>query len=328
MNELKKIDRLIEIISLMRDKNQNLNYKLFKRLAKSKVSQKTFLRDIAYLRDCHGVPIEYDGSEKVFYLKNLFFDTSFLNSGNPHFVILSTRLAETVLPEPLKSEVRRTMNAAILEYNEDLKTEDDYSCFVAAFDQRVEYDSNIVQAVFKSSVSCCDLELEYQARDGRIRKQIFSPHFMVERQGIWYLHGKLHQSDGKKLKTARVLTLALHRIKSIRILDTFFTRDDKLRETIIKEGLFDFEKIINVKIHCSSAIRQSVIEQHEHNGDEIIKNADGSLLLTIKSIPKRQVIKWIFAEHGNAKVLEPKALAIEICKIAQKITSTHGGEKQ
>lgn len=328
MNELIKVDRLAKIISLMRDNGKNLNYKIFKKLTDFEVSQKTFLRDIAYLRDKRGVPVEYDASEKAFFLKSPYVDTSFLSAGNPQLTFIGTKLAETVLPEPLKSGVRRSMDAAILEFHDDEKVKSDYNCFIAAFDQRVKYNVEIVETVFKSCISCKNLELKYQGGDGKERSQIYSPHFMVERQGMWYLRGQLHASNGNTLKDTRIITLALHRIKSAKILDTGFTRDDKLRESIAHEGLFDFENISNVKLHCAAAIRQSVLEQHTHTGNEIIKNPDGSILLTIKFIQKRQVIKWVFAEQGNVQVVEPKSLSDDICAIAQKILSMHSGGVQ
>lgn len=328
MNELIKVDRLAEIISLMRDKGKQLNYKIFKQLTRFEVSQKTFLRDIAYLRDKRGAPIDYDASEKVFFLKSPYVDTSFLSVGNPQLTFIGTKLAETVLPEPFKSGVRRSMDAAILEFQDDEKTKSDYNCFVAAFDQRVKYNFEIVETVFKSCISCKNLELEYHGGDGKSRAQIFSPHFMVERQGIWYLRGRLHSSNGRILKTPRIITLALHRIKTAKILETDFVRDEKIRESIAQEGLFDFENISNVKMHCNAAIRQAVLEQHEHTGNEIIKNPDGSILLTIKYAQKRQIIKWVFAEQGNARIIEPESLSEEICAIARKILSVHSGEIQ
>ena len=328
MNELIKVDRLAEIISLMRDKGKQLNYKIFKQLTRFEVSQKTFLRDIAYLRDKRGAPIDYDASEKVFFLKSPYVDTSFLSVGNPQLTFIGTKLAETVLPEPFKSGVRRSMDAAILEFQDDEKTKSDYNCFVAAFDQRVKYNFEIVETVFKSCISCKNLELEYLGGDGQSKSQIFSPHFMVERQGIWYLRGQLHSSNGRILKTPRIITLALHRIKTAKILETDFVRDEKIRESIAQEGLFDFENISNVKMHCNAAIRQAVLEQHEHTGNEIIKNQDGSILLTIKYAQKRQIIKWVFAEQGNARIIEPESLSDEICAIARKILSVHSGEIQ
>lgn len=328
MNELIKVDRLAEIISLMRDKGKQLNYNIFKKLTRFEVSQKTFLRDIAYLRDRRGVPIDYDASEKVFFLKSQYVDTSFLNVGNPQLTFIGTKLAETVLPEPLKSGVRRSTDAAILEFLDDEKTKSDYNCFVAAFDQRVKYNGPIVETVFKGCISCKNLELEYHGGDGKSRSQIFSPHFMVERQGMWYLRGELHMSNGKTLKTTRIITLALHRIKTAKLLETAFTRDEKIRKSITHEGLFDFENIANVKMYCAPVIRQAVLEQHEHSGNEIKENPDGSILLTIKYAQKRQIIKWVFAEQGNARIIEPKSLSDEICTIAQKILSIHSGDKQ
>jgi predicted DNA-binding transcriptional regulator YafY len=325
MDKITKHQRLIEIISLMRDQEKNLNYRIFRELSHIKVSQKTFLRDIAYLRDEHNLPIAYDPNDKVFYLKSKYVDTSFLNDGNPQLVILGAKLAEAVLPQTMRKKIKEVIDPVILEMNDD-ETKADFNFLASAFDKRLIYDHQVVETVFKGCISCNQLALKYCDAKGRFSKQIFAPQVMAEHQGIWYLRGELFESNGKQIAKNRIITLALHRIKEAQILNSKFIRKKHIKSDIANNGLFDFEKVENVKIFCSPEIRQAVIEQHRHTEDKIFESKNGYILLIIKCAEKRQIIKWMFAERGKARVISPKSLADEICNIAQKVSAVHKRE--
>jgi predicted DNA-binding transcriptional regulator YafY len=326
MNKITKNQRLIEIIALMRDRGENLNFRIFTELSHIKVSQKTFLRDIAYLRDIRDLPIDYDPNEKVFYLKSKFVDTSFLNDGNPQLIILGTKLAETLLPLSMREKVREVIDPVILEMNDDNEDKTDFNFLASTFDKRVIYNPQVVETVFKSCILCNKLALKYCDAKGRFSDQVFSPQVMAERQGIWYLRGELLESNGRKIAKNRTVTLALHRIKEARMLKSEFIRKKHIRDEVVNDGLFDFEKVDNVKILCSPEIRQAVIEQHRHTEDKIFESKNGYVLLIIKRTDKRQIIKWMFAEQGKARVISPKSLADEICNIAQKVSAVHKRE--
>ncbi|MFA6715660.1 MAG: WYL domain-containing protein [Victivallaceae bacterium] len=264
MNKITKKQRLIEIITLMRDHDESLNYRLFKESTHIRVSQKTFLRDIAHLRDDRNVPIAYDSNDKVFYLKSKFVDTSFLNDGNPHLVILGAKLAEMLLPWSMREKVREMIDQVILEMNDDNEAKADFNFLASAFDKRVIYDPQVVETVFKSCISCRLLTLKYGDAKGQLSKQVFAPQVMAERQGIWYLRGELLESSGRKINKKRIVPLALHRIKEAEMLNHKFTRKKHIKDEVVYNGLFDFEKVENVKILCSPEIRQAVLEQHRH----------------------------------------------------------------
>lgn len=311
-------ERLAELVVLMRDKKTHLNSNKFRRESGFEVSQKTFLRDIQYLRDVRGAKIEYDASEKVFYMKGSF-DYPLFNGGDIRAAMLAMKFAEGLLPEPMKSQMRKTLMEIAVEQGAELAQEEDFDCFAPAFKNRTQIDPEIGAKLFSVCVNCRTVLVNYRSADGQDGLRKINPHLLVERSGIWYVQAEMLESDGVAVEARPVVSMALHRMLSIVETGRKFVRDRKLKRKIEKEGLFSNDRVENVLMRFSPQAAPAVKEQHAHVADEkTTELEDGSLELFMPSASRRHIIKWVMASRGDAAIVEPKGLAQELLEAIDK----------
>ena len=91
-----------------------------------KLSSRTFLRDIAFLKSEYNAPIEYDYSNKGYYLTipDWSIDIPLLEDNEMQSAVLGARLAENIMPPPIKDKIRSSVDS-LLSINE--KGMDEYT---------------------------------------------------------------------------------------------------------------------------------------------------------------------------------------------------------
>ena len=84
-----------------------------------KLSSRTLLRDIAFLKSEYNAPIEYDYSNKGYYLTipDWSIDIPFLEDDEMQSAVLGARIAENIMPPPVKEKMRSAVDS-LLAVNE------------------------------------------------------------------------------------------------------------------------------------------------------------------------------------------------------------------
>lgn len=79
------------------------------------ITQKTIQRDVVFLKNDYGAPIEYDFVRRGYYLTDPAWnlDVPVLKKDEMEAAILSTRLAEMILPNPVGSNVRQAIDSLV-----------------------------------------------------------------------------------------------------------------------------------------------------------------------------------------------------------------------
>ena len=112
--DIPKMTRLMKLVAMLR-KNSYPNHRKLERALKLldttcmySISQKTIQRDVQYLRDIYGAPIAFDNGKRGYYLtdQNWKFEVPQLDEDEMRAVTLGARLAETIMPEPVASEIQ------------------------------------------------------------------------------------------------------------------------------------------------------------------------------------------------------------------------------
>ena len=112
--DISKMTRLMKLVALLR-KNSYPNHRKLERALKNldvtatySISQKTIQRDVQYLRDVYRAPIAFDNGKRGYYLTNPSwkFEVPQLEEEEMRAVTLGARLAETIMPEPVSSQIQ------------------------------------------------------------------------------------------------------------------------------------------------------------------------------------------------------------------------------
>jgi len=113
-------------------------------------SAKTIQRDIKLLKEEHNAPIEYDSEHKGYYLKHhgWNFSAPLLNEDFLLSSILGAKVAEDIIPEPLKSQIREAVDAELSVNNPDFLDTALIETFIIASGVKVVIDPKVFKTLF------------------------------------------------------------------------------------------------------------------------------------------------------------------------------------
>lgn len=142
-----------------------------------------------------------------------------------------------------------------------------------------------------------------------IRNYKIAPlHFFNYRDAIYLLtmNIDLTEEHSKKILT----TLALHRVKAVRLLDERFDYPYELDlENEFKSNSFNFaDEVHNIKLKFPAHTREYILEREWYPNQTSKVQKDGSLILEFESDLNLIVQGWIRGFGPDVEVLEPKEL--------------------
>ena len=188
-----------------------------------KLSARTFLRDIAFLKSEYGAPIRYDYTQKGYYLTvpDWSIDIPYLEDNEMQAAVIGARLAENIMPEPVKRTVRDAVDS-LLSVNEKGMDENATLLSLIAMGSRVSIRPEVFQPLFESWQTHRCVKIVYDSVTGRQSTHLIEPQVLAFYEGNWYIKGFSLIRDGRKIPAneRRANVFALHRIVSVEKTDT------------------------------------------------------------------------------------------------------------
>ena len=288
-----------------------------------KLSNRTFLRDIAFLKSEYNAPIEYDYTEKGYFLTipDWSIDIPFLEDDEMQSAVLGARLAENIMPPPVKNKMRSAVDS-LLSVNE--KGMDGYTQLLSlvALGSKVVIDPDVFDVVFRAWQKQQCLQITYEQLSGDISTRIIEPHALAFYEGNWYTKAVTRKKNDITIpkNERRSGTFSLHRLQSAEICQSKFTPDRKIIDAVNHREIFNFPMIENIELRLG-------IEAHKYIGEQfdvIEEFQDGEyFIVKIAAAPEYKIVNYILAEGGDAKLLNHPELAAEVIKRAKQTIKVH-----
>lgn len=277
-------------------------------------SARTIARDIKDLIEVHKAPLEYDPANRGYYLKDTQWEFScpVFEDDFVSMAMLGTRLAADILPEPLKRDVDNAVAQTMAANHSDFFDNAMIESLLCASGIKAAIDPALFKALFEAWRCKHVLSLAYKNTKGEVSEQLFEPHIIAFHRGVWYSKGYLHDTKDIRL-------FAVQRFVSAHDAGKSFAVDKKLIADTRKNGLFIFEKVAGIRLHCDAAIAFYIYEQQKKHESRLEKQADGSLIVALEPSVEHDVIKWVLAEGGRIRVLEPAWLREKVAQTGQAI---------
>lgn len=317
----KQLERLVKLASMLKQGEYPNAVKFSDMLCKADLydneniacTPKTIRRDIQYLKEkCHA-PIEFDYKRNGYYVTHTGWDLYFpvLQDEVMLASLLGSRLAQDLMPEPIKTEITDAVDRQLTTNSPDFLDTAFIDSLIAASGVKVRIEPDIFLAVFTAWQKHMALDIKYRDKDGEVSDRRIEPHVLTYYNSAWYIKGVCYKQDD-------IRVFAIHRI--IEAEDAGFFEPDPLLIQRAKGGkIFEYKTISDIEIRCSKAIAGYVCEQHEFYDEQIQENKDGSVTVHVPAAPEHEIVKWILSEAGNAKVIKPKSLAKKIVAAAEKV---------
>ena len=287
-----------------------------------KLSSRTFLRDIAFLKSEYNAPIEYDYSNKGYYLTipDWSIDIPLLEDNEMQSAVLGARLAENIMPPPVKDKIRSAVDS-LLSINE--KGMDEYTQLLSlvAHGSKIVIAPQIFDTVFHAWQKQMCLQIIYEQVTGDISERIIEPHALVFYEGNWYIKAVIDHTNNKH----SVRTYALHRIQSVNIYNKSFTPDQEIIESVNRREIFNFPMVNDIELRLTVEAYKFIGEQF----DIAEERRDGEFyFITIPAAPEYKIVNYILAEGGEAKLLNHPELIDKVIKRADKTIKVHKKNKK
>lgn len=289
------------------------------------VSRKTVQRDIEYMRDQLGEPIDYDASlHGYYYTEHVESFPSVQISESELFALLVAEKAidqyrGTPYEGPLSSALNKFSGALRASGNVALYDLDSAVLFkpLGVSDINVE----LFQVLSRAVVCAEEVKFRYKKVKGsKYEERHVQPYYMMCIDNLWYLF-----TYDLKRKASRLF--ALTRIKDIELIGKHFKKDPNVctdKEARAGFGAFLGEATIEVVIEFDRVASGFVKERKWHPDQQIKDLSNGKIVFTVKVVSMTEIESWVLRWGAHAVVKKPVKLRNRMKKTAELMLAEYG----
>jgi len=290
------------------------------------VSSKSVHRDLEFMRDRLGLPIEYDGSRFGYWYTEEVenFPTIQFTEGELFALVVAEKALQqyrgTSFEQPLLSAVRKM----------EQSLPDTISISLNDIDQTISFrtraepiqDLATFDALAKATAARQQLRLSYRKPGQREPEQrVVDPYHLANINGEWFLFAFDHLRKD-------IRTFVPARIKAIeRTGQTFerrqgFSLEKRLRGSFgVRSGQGQFDVVIHFNQRAADYVR----EKKWHGSQRLRDLRDGGVELSMTLSSLLEVERWVLSWGGDAVVVRPTELADSVRQAARRILQTGAG---
>ena len=315
--------RLVQFVGLLKSgvaTNAPQFRRWLKRHGRDQVCLKTVKRDISYLRDELGAPVEYDALQNGYVLYNpeWTFPYAELEGDELFAAVLGESLVKNVIPHPFNASLDSAMRVQLAAGEpEGIDPQLLSSVAIATTSKLSANVTEVFDTVSQAWRNTRRLKIDYKnANADSYNKRDVDVHALFLADSAWYARVYCHLRQDYR-------SLAIHRISKPVLLDECFERSDKIVRDIQSGHVFDYETVRNITVICDAAKAGIIREREWFPGQTIRANSDGTLELAIPEAPHPVLVWWVLSYAGHLTVTNPPEIAEEIKAAARKILENH-----
>ena len=290
--------------------------------AEIEVVTKTIHRDIDFMRERMGLPIEYDTRKfGYFYTEEVnAFPTLQITEGE----LVALLIAEKALQQYRGTNFEKPLISAFKKMESSLP--DTISLNFADWDQSISFRTSaepvlnleIFDALAKATAAHRQLELSYRKPGSKqAQPRIIDPYHLANINGEWFLFAYDHLRKD-------IRTFVPSRIQSIQPTGKTFPRPEKFSvEKILRDsfGVHSAQGDYNVVIRFDAFAADYIREKRWHPSQTLRELKDGGVELRLKLSSLGEIQRWILGWGGSAVVIAPPELIASVTKAAQALLS-------
>jgi len=288
--------------------------------AEIEVVTKTIHRDIDFMRERMGLPIEYDTRKfGYFYTEEVnAFPTLQITEGE----LVALLIAEKALQQYRGTNFEKPLISAFKKMESSLP--DTISLNFTDWDQSISFrtsaepvlDLQNFDALAKATAAHRQLELSYRKPGSKqAQPRIVDPYHLANINGEWFLFAYDHLRKD-------IRTFVPSRIQSVRPTGQTFPRPEKFSvEKILRDsfGVHSAQGDYNVVIRFDTYAADYIREKRWHPSQTLRELKDGGVELRLKLSSLGEIQRWILGWGGSAVVIAPPELIASVTKAAQAL---------
>jgi len=307
-------ERLLALDQLLRD-NKYPNCTSF--AAEWEISTKTAQRDLEYLQDRMGAPLEYDALKRGFYYTEPTFmlPAVQMNEGELAALLMGSKALEQFQGTPMAEKLTAVFEklATFLPDNITVRPEELFSHFSFISPPAMPISAKVWTVVVQALENRQMIEIQYRNWSGEKTSRV-APVHLANLQGDWYLFVQYDGFDNFR-------QLALARIQSVKLLskkaDIVGSFDPKKELANTFSRFAGENKAFLVTVQFDPEIAVSVQERQWHPEQRVKNLKGGGVEISFEAKGDIEIKRWVMAYGRYAKVKSPKWLKELITKEAR-----------
>ncbi len=294
--------------------------------AELEVSSKSIHRDLEFMRDRLGLPLEYDSSRRGYHYTEEVsgFPTLQITEGELFALLVAERALQqyrgTNFERPLASAFRKLVAALPDTVSFDLADWDETISFRTSAEPVL--DLGRFDMLAKATTQRRQVRLEYRKAGQRgVELRVVDPYHLANINGEWFLFGYCHLRKD-------VRTFAPARIQKVELTGKRFAR---ARRFSLARRLRDSFGVIagsgehEVVVRFAAAVADYLREKRWHASQELKELPGGQVELRFRLSSLTEVQRWILNWGARARVISPPELADSIRQEAERLLAVYQG---
>ncbi len=289
------------------------------------VSSKTIQRDIDFMRDRLGLPIEYDPLRVGFFYTEAVasFPSIEVSEGEVAALFVAQKaLAQykgTPFERPLRSAFRKIADSLKERVSFSWSDLEDAISFhsAGASVADLELFETVSQAVMRS----VELELEYRKLQSKgYEPRRVRPLHIASLENQWYLFAE-------DLARKQLRTFALPRMRRVRLTNQPFRRPANFSIAKVLSGsfgVFEGGKKHRIRLAFDAFAARLVSERTWHDSQRYREAKDGTATLEMELGGLEEIERWVQSWGRHVRVLAPQKLADNIRANAAAVAALYG----
>ncbi len=290
------------------------------------VSTKSIHRDLEFMRDRMGLPLEYDKARNgYFYTEEVnAFPTLQITEGE----LFALMVAEKSLQQYRGTTFEKPLISAFKKMASSLP--DTVSLNLAEWEQTISFRTSaepilkleIFDALAKATSQRHQLKLTYRKPGKKeMESRLIDPYHLANINGEWFLFAYDHaRKDIRTFVPARVH--ALEKTGKTFSRSEKFSLEKRLRDSF---GVHSADGEFDVVIRFKEQIADYIREKKWHESQQLIELKGGGVELRLKLSSLSEIERWILGWGGDAIVAQPDELVQSVKKAAKKILASASG---
>ena len=277
------------------------------------VDVRTAHRDLAFLRDQLGAPVEFDRRRSSYILSDPSFTLPLINftQGELLALFFAEKVARQYRGTPYEADLLRGIERITAELPEEVRVD------LSTLDGFLSLDLGPLIAPDVEAFRCVVQALGERRRlrirytslsQDRTTDRTVEPYRVYNLRGDWYL-------AAYDLHHRQVRDFALHRIRSASLLDDRYEIDPLFRFEDYTAGAFGIEKgtrPVTVAVRFAARQARWIRERKWHPSARIQDRKDGGCVLKMEVAGLGEVRRWVMQFGSEAEVLQPASLRREV----------------
>ncbi len=296
------------------------------------VSQKTIQRDIDFLRDQNGAPIEYNREHKGYYYTDHSWTLPavIMSEGELYALLVAAKSLEQYEGTPIAAHLKR-IHAKLADLLPDkitIKPEYLFSRFSFRGPPVHPVDENIWRIVVSGLLEQRVLHFVYRPFDDTIKRGKVShicPYHIASLQGEWYVFGVHEGYDD-------IRQFAMTRIVKARPTERMFTvplafNPEAMLGKVFGRYVGNNETPHEVRLRFNKEIAAWIIDRQWHPLQKLVRKKNGDVELTFPAASLFEVQRWVLSWGRWVSVLGPRELAKDVANEIKMMKANQGNRR-